>query len=425
MRPHRLRCNAILLLISFLLVAADLGQSPALAREPEPAVWPQFLGPARNNISTETGLLKQWGPAGPRLIATVRGLGVGFSNIAVVDGTAFTMGNRGEREYVLAFALEQGKQVWEYDLAAAYHNGYGDGPRGTPTIDGEFVYALGASGDLVCLDRQTGREIWKKNPVREFGAAIPNWGIAESVLIDGDRLICTPGGKAATMVACDKRTGAVVWKSKTPRGDQAAYASTIAVEVGDVRQYVNFTASGVIGVRADNGKFLWRDDSSANGIANCCTPLYADGFVLTSSGYGKGSSLLALSSSGGTTSKKLKYHSNELKIHHGGMVLHEGSVYGSNDKNWTCLDFKTGKVRWRDPSIGKGSLTFAEGRLYLRSEQGPVALVVAGASEYREVGRFTPGERSNAPAWTYPIICGRKLYLRDQDLLQIYDIAGN
>ncbi|HTI49418.1 MAG TPA: PQQ-binding-like beta-propeller repeat protein [Planctomycetaceae bacterium] len=423
MRPQGLRIQVLLLAISVPWLAGSSKSSTALAGEPGTdtgaAVWPQFLGPRRNNISTETRLLKQWPPAGLSLIGTIRGLGVGFSNIAVVDGTVYTMGNRGERECVFAFALGRGDKVWEYDNAAAYHNGYGDGPRSTPTVDGELLYALGASGDLICLERASGREVWKKNLVREFGAGIPNWGISESVLIDGDKVICTPGGRSATMAAFDKKTGAVIWKSKTPQADQTAYASMIAVDAGGVPQYVNFTATGVIGMRADNGKFLWRNDSSANGIANCCAPLFADGFVFTSSGYGKGSSLLALSSTG----VKLKYHSNELKVHHGGLVLFEGCVYGSNDNNWTCLDLKTGKVKWRDRSVGKGSLTCADGHLYLRSEQGPVALVVADSSGYREVGRFTPGERSKSPAWTYPVVCGQKLFLRDQDLLQVYDIA--
>jgi outer membrane protein assembly factor BamB len=333
------------------------------------------------------------------------------------------MGNRGAREYVLAFSLETGEKVWEYDNAAAYHNSYGDGPRSTPTLDGDFLYALGGTGQLVCLELESGKPVWKKNFGSEFGTQIPNWGICESVLIDGDRLICTPGGRSAAMAALDKKTGNVVWKG-TAGGDRAAYASAIAVEGGGVRQYVNYTASGVIGMRADDGKMLWRDDSSANDIANCCAPVFSDGMVFTSSGYGKGSSMVALTAAAGNgTRGEFKYHSNDLKVHHGGLVLLNGNVYGANDNNLACLDLKTGRTRWQNRSVGKGSLTAIDGMLIVRSEEGPVALVEASPSAYKELSRFSPGERSSSPAWTYPVVCGGKLFLRDQEILQVYEVA--
>jgi outer membrane protein assembly factor BamB len=389
------------------------------------ASWPQFLGPDRNNQSTETGLLKKWPQAGPKLLTTIRGLGIGFSNVAIDDGVVYTMGNQGERELVVALSLETGEKVWSYPNGAAYHNGFGDGPRGTPTLDGDVLYALGANGDLCCLKRESGEEVWKKSLVAEFGTAIPSWGICESVLIDGDRLICTPGGREATMVALDKNTGAIVWKGVTPQQEGPAYASIIAVEDEGVKQYVNYTATGVIGINAEGGEFLWRDDSSSNGTANCAAPVFADGFVFTASGYGKGGSAVELKVVDGKPTAQFQYHTNELKVHHGGLVLHEGYIYGSNDPGiLTCVELKSGNKKWQNRSIGKGSLTYADGCLYLRSEQGPMALIQATPAAYKELGRFEPKDRSSSPAWTYPVVCGGKLFLRDQDLLQVYDLTG-
>lgn len=390
------------------------------------ASWPQFLGPHRNNIAAETSLLKEWPTDGPKLVSTIRRLGIGFSNIAIVDNIVYTMGNRGEREFVIAISLATGAPIWEYDNAPAYHNGYGDGPRGTPTVDGDRLLALGGTGELVCLDRKSGREVWKKSFVKEFGTAIPGWGICESVLVDDTRVICTPGGAGAAMVALDKATGDVLWKAATPQGDRAAYASAIAVDVGNVRQFVNYTATGVIGVRANDGLLLWRDDSSANVTANCCAPVAEGSLLLTASGYSKGASTLRLDSSEGKTTAKFLYHTNDLKVQHGGLVLLDGHVYGSNDPGiLVCVELKTGKTKWTNRSVGKGSLTCADGLLILRSENGPTALVQATPGGYKETGRFEPKDRTKSRAWTYPVVCGGKLFLRDQDLLQVYDLRTN
>lgn len=387
------------------------------------ADWPQFLGPGRDNRSPDTGLLAQWPEGGPPLVKTFEGLGIGFSNLAIVDGTLYTMGNRGEREYVMAFNLDSGEKVWEFDNASAYHNGYGDGPRSTPTVDGDLLYALGGQGDLACLERKSGTKVWQKNIVKEFGSGVPGWGICESVLIDGEKLICTPGGKDATMVALDKKTGQTLWTAAVPENDRAGYASAIEIQIGPVRQLVQFTARGTIGIRAADGKFLWRDDSSANGTANCCAPVAEGNMVFTSSGYGKGGSMLELTSSGDQTTAKFEWHTNDLKIHHGGMVLLDGFIYGSNDPGiLTCIELKTGAVKWQNRSAGKGSVTFADGKLILRSESGPVALVEASPAEYKELGRFEQPQRSMARAWTYPVVIGGNLYLRDQDVLLVYNV---
>lgn len=388
------------------------------------AIWTQFLGPERDNHSPDTGLLAKWPADGPRLIGTIKGLGVGFSNISLSDGVAYTMGNLGEREHVLAFNLDSGDVIWSYDNAAAYHNGFGDGPRGTPTIDGDKLYALGANGDLVCLDRRKGTSVWQLNILKEFNAGLPGWGYCESVLIDGDRLICTPGGNGATMVALDKKNGKTVWKAAVPQGDRAAYSSPIAITVGDVKQYVQLTSSGTIGVRAADGKFLWRDDSAANGTANCCTPVAAGDMVFTATGYGKGGSMVQLTSSGGETSARFGWHSNDMQVQHGGLVLLDGHVYAANEQALVCIELKSGDVKWKERCVGKGSVTLADGKLIVRSENGPVAMVEASPAGYRELGKFDQPNRTGSRAWSYPVVAGGKLFLRDQDILLAYDIKG-
>lgn len=387
--------------------------------------WPQFLGPNRDNISQETGLLKKWPSAGPKLLWTARGLGAGFSPVAVVGDTIYTMGNQGQDETVLAVKLQDGKPLWMAKTGGrAYHEGQGDGPRGTPTVDGDFLFALGATGDLVCLEIKAGQVSWSKNILREFGGNNLTWGICESVLIDGDRLICTPGGTDATMVALDKKSGDVVWKAKTPSGDRAGYASAIPIEVGGIRQYVQFTANGTIGIRAEDGQFLWRDNSSANGTANCSAPIFYDNMVFSSSGYGTGGAMVQLTPQARGTKATFKYHTKNMKSHHGGMVVIDGFIYGCDEQILACLDMKTGKPRWQDRTSGKGSITSADGNLIIRNEQGPVTIAQATPTGFKQLGRFDPPNRSNRPAWSYPVVAHGKLFLRDQEILQCYELMA-
>lgn len=386
--------------------------------------WPQFHGPNRDNISAETGLLDRWPADGPALAWQTEGLGEGYSSVSIVDGRIYTMGNRGNDEVVLCLAAADGKPIWSTRNGAAYREGQGNGPRGTPTVDGEHVYALGANGDLSCLKTADGDVVWQINVLKEFGAGNITWGISESVLIDGDHLICTPGGRSATMVALNKLTGKPVWTAAVPGNPQASYASIIPVEVGGVRQYVNFTHTGVVGVRAADGRALWGDTTAANGTANCSSPVAVDNFVFASSGYGQGAALIQLSANqGGNVNSKLVYPTKEMKNHHGGMVLIKNHLYGSDDPGvLKCLDLKSGKVVWQNRSVGKGALTCADGKLILRSEAGPVALVAASPQGYEELGRFDQPSRSEKPSWSHPVVSHGKLYLRDMDRLLVYNL---
>ena len=381
--------------------------------------WPQHRGPNRDNISTEKGLLDSWPNDGPKEVWRQTGLGEGYSSVAISDGKLFTMGNRGNDEMLLAFDVADGKPLWSTKTGRAYRENMGNGPRGTPTVDKDHVYALGANGDLACVKVGKGEIVWQQNILDEYGGNNITWGISESVLIDGNNLICSPGGRQGTIVALNKMTGRPVWRASVQGSPQAAYSSPIVVEFGGVKQYVNYVHTAVVSVSAKDGNVLWGFRESANGTANCSTPLYADGQVYTSSGYGTGAASFKLAPGG---KANVAYSNKDMVNHHGGMVLLDGHIYGFDEQILKCIDLKTGKAKWQNRSVGKGSVTYADGYLYLRSENGPVALATATTNGYDEKGRFDPPGRSNKPSWSHPVVCGGKLFLRDMDTLLAYDV---
>jgi outer membrane protein assembly factor BamB len=388
--------------------------------------WPCFDGGDRSNISTETGLLKSWPDGGPPLAWRVKGIGEGYAAVSVVNGFVYTMGNVGQFETVTSIDLATGKIAWQQKTSPASQLQMGNGPRGTPTVDGDNVYSLGGNGDLSCMLSKTGKPVWQVNILQEFSGSNIQWGISESVLIDGDNLICTPGGEQATIVALNKKTGKPIWRSVVPGNPKAGYSSAIIAEVAGVRQYIQFSHSNVFGVRAEDGTFLWANDAAANGTANCSSPLFGQDMVFSASGYGKGGAMVKLTSTAGKTKAKFGYHTNKMESHHGGMILVDGMIYGSSDPGvLRCLDLKTGDVKWENRSVGKGAVTCADGHIYLRSEKGPVALVELNSEKYVETGRFEQPDRSNAEAWAHPVVSNGKLFLRDQDLLLVYDIKAN
>jgi outer membrane protein assembly factor BamB len=387
------------------------------------ADWPQFNGPHRDNRSLEKNLSPRWPKGGPKLAWTSHGVGVGFSSVAVVQGVVYTMGNKGASETVIALDAGTGEMIWSTPVSWASHPSAGDGPRSTPGVGVGSVFGLGGNGDLACLDAKSGAVRWQMNIMREFGGESPGWGVCESVLIDQNRLICTPGGSKATLVALNPESGEVIWKALVPQKDHAGYASPAVAEVGGLRQYVQFTNGGTIGVLADNGNFLWRDDSASNGTANCSSPLADQNFVFTSSNYGTGGSLVQLVPNSSGVRADLVYHTHHMSVHHGDLVIVNGMVFGASDPGvLTCLDLPTGKVKWASRAAGKGSITYADGRLYLRTEQGTMILVDATGERYRELGRFDEPNRSKSAAWAHPVVAAGRLFLRDQDLLLCYDL---
>jgi outer membrane protein assembly factor BamB len=345
-------------------------------------------------------------------------LGEGYSAFSVVGNRVYTMGQRGERQYVIALDAASGKKVWEVAAGGSFRERRGHGPRGTPTTDGDRLYALAADGTLVCLEAATGKQVWTQNVVEKFGASVIHWGISESPLIDGDRVIVTPGGRGAAVVALDKKTGGLVWKSQS---DEAGYSSPIVFDLGGKRQIATLTGEAAIGLNAANGELLWRYDKVSNRTANIATPIFHDGHVFVSTDYGTGCALLKLTPQGGGVKADEVYFSREMKNHYSSSVLVGEHLYGFNSQILTAMRLRDGEVAWRDRSVGKGSVTYAEGHLYCFSERGVMGLVEATPEGYREKSRFSipPGEFNT---WTPPVIANGHLYLREQDNLYCYDI---
>jgi outer membrane protein assembly factor BamB len=388
-----------------------------------PSDWPQWRGPERNGVSKDTGLLKQWPSSGPRKGWSMSGLGEGYGSIAIRGDRIFAQGSRGNASVVFCLNRADGKTVWTAALGAKLNQDAGNGPRSTPTVDNDRVYALTENGDLACLSASNGAPLWRKNILKEFGGSNPGWHISESPLIDGDRVIVTPGGKGAGMVALDKMTGREVWRAKD-LSDSAGYSSCIAADVGGVRTYMNFTSRAAVGVRASDGKLMWSNSSAANSGANCATPVFADNKVFFTSSYGTGAALLGLSAQNGEVKARELYFTKNMMNHHGGVVLVNGYVYGFHgDAVLTCVEFATGKRMWANRSVGKGSLAYADGMLYLLSENHLVGLAEANPNSYVEKGRFTIPDQGR-PSWAHPVVAGGKLYIRDQGTLTVYDVKA-
>lgn len=535
--------------------------------------WPQWQGPERTARSKETGLLAEWPKDGPPLAWKINGLGGGDSAPSIAAGRIYGMSHRGSDEFVWALSEKDGKEIWAVRIAPAYTTSWPqskEGPSATPTVDGDRLYVMGLAGNVACLQVADGKVIWQRNLMADFGGRMPMWSYRESPLVDGDKVICTPGGEETTMVALNKLTGETIWKNYVPdragetqnRGSStnrpnvietdlllstldkdhnkvisadelaasptvlltldknqdgklsedevtpanagssgqgrrrgpgvmrmmkahsamdanedgelvaleiqnaavalqkinanrddnltedevgmkhfgpqdtgAAYSSAIAIDFGGQRQYVQFLARTVAGVSAADGKLLWRYDKPANGMRlNISTPIYHDGHVFAASAYGAGGGLARLNkeANGGFAAEEV-WFSKAMENHHGGVILHDGALFGANGGNGggylACLDFKTGEVLWNERDsdkrrVTKGSVAFADGRIYYRTEEGPIVLIEPSRKEYLERGRFNQPERTDKPAWAHPVVANGKLYIRDQDTLFCYDVKA-
>jgi outer membrane protein assembly factor BamB len=443
------------------LIAVLLACTPAALADD----WPQWRGPRRDNVSHEKGLLQTWPKAGPKLLWTYKEAGLGFSGPAVVGDRLYTMGARGDIEYVIALDIAGGKvkQAWASLVGPIFLDplkSYGDGPRSTPTVDGKHVYALGGQGVLVCLSADDGSPVWKVDLVKDLGGEVmelnppTNWGYCESVLVDGDRVVCSPGGSKGTFVAFDKaasikgRKAVQRWRSAALK-DQATDSSIVVLTVGGVRQYVNTTfksgkaGAGIAGVSADSGALLWYysipRSKGKDLFAAVPTPIIKDDLVYASNGYDVGCNLVQITTAGKGKFKAVERYSKSAQRNmineHGGVVLVGGDVYGYCDSvGWVCQELLTGKMRWRERNAleGKGSLTAADGRLYLVSDQGEVVLLAPDTKAWSAQGEFklpelsktheTRPSHASAGVWTHPVVANGRLYLRDQDLLFCYDV---
>lgn len=395
----------------FLLCATGV----VLAQSANNANWPQWRGPNRDGISKETGLLKQWPAEGPPLAWKAAGAGRGFSSFSVANGKLITMGLRGDREFVVAFDVATGREAWATPHGNAFRNDRGDGPRGTPTVDGDRLYALGGNGDLSAFEVRTGKLLWSKNILKEFGGQQITWGISESPLVLGNKLLVNPGGPGASIVALNKTDGSLIWKSQS---DKAGYSSAIPVEVNGGTQVVFFTHQRAVGLDLKDGKLLWEYARAANNVANAATPIARGNRVFISSDYGTGGGVVEIKPDG---SAQEVWFTKDMRNHHSSSVLIGDHLYGFSSAILTAVKFDTGEIAWRDRSVGKGSLVYADGRLYCFSERGVIGLVEATPTGYVERGRFKiePGELET---WTHPVVAGGRLYLRDQDTIYAYDV---
>ena len=541
--------------------------------------WPQWQGRDRNAVSKETGLLQQWPKEGPPLAWKIKGLGGGDSTPSVAAARIYGMSHRGNDEIVWALSEKDGKELWAVRIAPVQPQNWPqskEGPSATPTVDGDRLYVMGLAGNVACLQATDGKVIWQRSLVADFKGRSPMWSFRESPLVDGDKVICTPGGEEATIVALNKLTGETIWqslvpdrvgggqtqnrpsfgnrpnamqtdpvlstldkdqskeisadelaaaptallkldknqdgklsedevtpgagggesqpggqrrrrgpgimrmikalsaldadennvideaeiknavaalkkldgngdgkltddeagmKSMSPPNTGAAYSSAIAIDFGGQRQYVQLLAMTVAGVSASDGKLLWRYDKPANSMRiNISTPIYHDGHVFAATAYGAGGGLAKLvKKENGEFAAEEVWFSKSMENHHGGVILHDGALFGANGGNGggyiACLDFKTGEVLWNERDsdkrrVTKGSVAFADGRIYYRTEEGPIVLIEPSRKEYLERGRFNQPERTDKPAWAHPVIANGKLYIRDQDTLFCYDIKA-
>jgi outer membrane protein assembly factor BamB len=380
------------------------------------ADWPQWRGENRDGISSETGLLASWPSGGPKVVWKIKGLGVGYSSFAIVNGRMYTQGQRGNQEFVLALDVKTGQKLWETPTSRDFENDRGSGPRGTPTFDHGKLYAMTGEGVVACLDATSGKILWQVDSVKKFGGSVPHWGYSESPLIDGDRVIVMPGGRGASLVSLDKNTGNVQWKTGD---DYAGYSSAILADVNGTKEVIALSGLSAFGVQESTGELLWRYGKIANNVANIATPIYHDGAVFLSTAYDTGCALLKLNPKG----MQEVYFNRDMMNHYSSSVLVDGTLYGYTNALLSAMDFETGKQLWKNRSVGKGSVTYADKRLYVLGEDGMVGLIEASPSAYKEVSRFEY-PKGSLPSWSPLVISDGRMYLRDQDNLTSYDITA-
>jgi outer membrane protein assembly factor BamB len=419
----------------FLVACLPALALPAVTAAPAPPEtsrfdWPQWRGPDRNDISKENDLLKDWPKDGPQLLWTYSDAGAGYSGPSVVGDRLFSMGADEKQESVFCLDVKKGTKLWSEPVGDRLQNNWGDGPRCTPTVDGDFVYALAARGNLVCLQLADGKKVWEKSLTKDLGGNVPGWGYCESPLIDGNKVVVTPGGAKGAIAALDKKNGEVIWRSKGFT-DGAQYSSLVVSNAGGIKQYVQMTGQSVAGVAADDGRLLWRHECK-NPTAAVPTPVVDKDLVYSTSGYGAGCRLVEVTANGnGSVKAQEKYANKDMSNHHGGVIKVGDYLYGySENGGWMCQKFDDGKVVWKEKKLGKGCLTCAGDRLYLYSQDdGTCVLIEPSPDGWKEHGRFKIPQQTKLPRksghiWTHPVVANGRLYLRDQELFFAFDVRA-
>ena len=424
-------------------LAAILAASVALTANA--ADWPQWRGPDRTAISKETGLLKTWPANGPQKDWTVKVPGGGHGSPTIADGKIFVVAKKDSDEIASCLKESDGSPVWEktFSSLGGERIDRNVGPRSTPTFHtdpkiGKVIYVLGVTGTLACLKADTGAEVWKKNYRQDFGGKMMSgWGYSESVLVDGDKLICTPGADSAALVALKPATGETIWKAAIPKCGGSGYSSPVKATLGKVNMYLTVLSKsgGVVAVNADTGKLLWQYTRACNGTANAPTVIVRDDLVWCSTGYKEGgSALLKMTTDGtGVSVKELKYYDNSLQNHHGGMVLVGDHVYfgAGHSKGFpACVEFKTGEIKYQEEKptaggSGSAAVVSADGMLYYRYQNHILALIEATPDGLKTVSSFKLPDWSRVESWSHPVIANGRLYIRDQEKLHAYKVKAD
>ncbi len=420
---------------SLVTAVVSLLCSASISVAADPADWPTFRGTQRTAVSTETGLLQEWPKDGPALVWKATGAGRGYASVAIQAGKLFTLGDglstaEDKDEYLTAFDLATGAQLWKAKTGGAWNDGQPNwqSSRGTPTADGKHVYVVTPHSDLVCCESATGKEVWRKNLKKDFGGKkADGWGYSESVLIDGDKLICTPGGSKATVVALNKLTGETIWTTVRDGDRGAGHSSAVIATIGGTAVYVQVTGSGPIGIRATDGKLLWSFPLDQT-TAVIPSPIVNGDLVFFAAGYKRGGALLRQKAGAdGEVSVEAVYPvTPALANKHGGVILVGSNLYGDSDDQGIpfCADLMTGEQKWKKRGSGRGSAAFAaaDGRLYIHFADGMMVLAKATAEDYVEVGSFKVPGSGDRPSWSHPVILGGKLFVREQDSILCYDV---
>ncbi len=412
--------------------AAAAGQSPAPGQTAAPGAsteaasahatrnyWTNFRGPNRDGRYDEMAVLTKW-PANGLTPIWKQPIGIGYASFVVADGRAYTTEQRRRQEVVSAYDVNTGRELWVQGWNAEYNDETGDGPRATPTWDEGRIYALGATGELRCLDAKTGAVAWGRNILKENGASNLQWAMAASPLIVDDKVIVLPGGPGGkSIVAYNKVTGAPVWKSQN---DPQAYVSPMLVTLAGRRQIVVVSSSRVLGLVPEDGALLWSHVWNTDMGINVSQPIPVDkNRLFISAGYGKGAALLEISGSGNTLSAKALWENINMKNKFNSSVLHEGHVYGLDEGILGCVDVNTGARKWKGGRYGYGQVILASGHLIITSETGELVLVKATPEAFTEVARFAALE---GRTWNNPAIANGKLLVRNATQMAAYNIAA-
>ena len=392
--------------------------------------WPQFHGPNRDNKSTDRGLLKEWPEGGPPRIWEATGIGEGYSTVAIAEDRIYTTGSV-DGDCVITVLDTNGKKIWTRTNGRAWGKSY-PGTRSTPTIVDGMLYHLSGIGNLVCLEAKDGTPVWSANILERFRGRTIMWGLSESPLVFDDKVICTPGGGEVSMAALDRKTGEVVWECRGA-GDKPGYASPVLVEYKGLRQIVTAMSESIVGVRASDGKLLWRYPHKVYADENITTPLFHGGFLIVSGCVRKGTTCLKLDVSGGNCSVSTHWHNPTLDNKQGGIVLVDGRIYGyaeslGKSTPWVCIDFTSGKSISKSAPVlssykyRNGCLTYADGMFYLYSDDGHMVLARATDEGLEVTGSLTLKHTGKNPTWAHPVVCGGRLYVRYGDRLGVYGI---